>query len=164
MTQPAFGIPGVTPTNPYGQDFAIVLVNGVLDFLPTMGTTTGRTLLVQSIICRQTTPTGSVIDCPNDCFDVRDWISEGMTTAQLANLGTAVSNELQKDTRLTSVYVAATFNFATGQLSLAEKFTSGYGPFSFTLAISQVTGALLLQNLSTPIANVAGSTGSNSLT
>src|SRR5271154_1730693 len=98
-------IPGVTPTNPYGQDFAIVIVGGVLDFLPTMGLATGRTLLQQSLICRQTTPTGSVVDCPNDCFDVRDWISEGMTAQQLAQIGTTISNELMKDQRVSMANV-----------------------------------------------------------
>ena len=48
MTQPA-PIPGVTSTNPYGQDFAIILVNGVLDFQPTMGIVIGRALLAQSL-------------------------------------------------------------------------------------------------------------------
>jgi len=153
-------IPGTSRSNPYGQDFAIVLVNGVLDFQPTMGLATGRTLLVQSLICRQTTPTGSVIDCPNDCFDVRDWISEGMTVAQIAQLGTSVSNELLKDQRLLTATVNTSFNFSTSVLTLQESFTSSYGPFSFTLSIDNVTGALLLQNLSSPIVTPAGSTGS----
>lgn len=160
MTSPAT-IPGVTPSNPYGQDFAIVLVNGVLDFTPTMTLATGRALLVQSLISRQTTPTGSVIDCPNDCFDVRDWIGEGKTPAQINQLGTSVTNELLKDQRVLSCQVVATFNYATGMLSLAESFTSSYGPFSFVLAVNQVTGALLLQNLSSPITFPSGSTGAD---
>lgn len=159
MTNPVT-IPGVTPSNPYGQDFRIVLVNGVLDFTPTMTLATGRDLLVQSLICRQTTATGSVIDCPNDCFDVRDWIGEGRTVSQLNQLGTSVQNELLKDQRVLSCRVQATFNFATSQLFLAESFTSSYGPFSFVLAVNQVTGALLLQNLSSPITFPSGSTGS----
>lgn len=153
-------IPGVTASNPYGQDFRIVLVNGVLDFVPTMTLATGRDLLVQSLICRQTTPTGSVIDCPNDCFDVRDWIGEGKTPAQINQLGTSVTNELLKDQRVLSCQVVSTYNFSTNMLSLAESFTSSYGPFSFVLAVNNVTGALLLQNLSSPITWPTGSTGS----
>lgn len=160
MTSPAT-IPGVTPANPYGQDFALVLVNGQLDFTPTMQLATGRALLIQSLISRQTTPTGSVIDCPNDCFDVRDWIGEGKTPAQLNQLGTSVTNELLKDQRVLSCQVKATFNYATSQLFLAESFTSGYGPFSFVLAVNNVTGALLLQNLAAPIVTPSGSTGSD---
>ena len=156
MTSPA-SIPGVTPSNPYGQDFAIVLNGGVLDFLPTMGLQTGRALLTQSLICRQTTPTGSVIDCPNDAFDVRDWISEGMTLAQLSQLGTSVSNELMKDQRVGSAIVQASYSLATSQVILNEAITSLYGPFSFVLGVNTVTGALLLQNLSSPITIPTGS-------
>jgi len=157
-------IPGVTPTNPYGQDFAIVIVGGVLDFLPTMGLATGRTLLQQSLICRQTTPTGSVVDCPNDCFDVRDWISEGMTAQQLAQIGTTISNELMKDQRVSMANVTATYSIQTAKLTLTEQITSLYGPFSFVLAVGSVTVELLNQNLSSPIQITIGSTGSGSLT
>jgi hypothetical protein len=157
MTQ---SIPGVTATNPYGQDFAIVLINGVLDFQPTMGLATGRTLLAQSLICRQTTPVGSVLDCPNDCFDIRDWISEGMTPAQISRLSQAVTNEILKDQRVTAANVQATFNVGTGKIVLTEQVSSGYGPFSFVLAVSNVTVELLSQNLSSPIVTPTGSTGS----
>ena len=153
-------IPGVTTTNPYGQDFALVLTNGVLDFQPTMGLATGRALLIQSLISRQTTAQGSVIDCPNDCFDVRDWIGEGKTPSQFNQLATSVQNELLKDQRVLSCVVTATFNFATSMLSLAEAFTTSLGPFSFVLSVNNVTGALLLQNLQQPITTPAGSTGS----
>jgi hypothetical protein len=153
-------IPGVTASNPYGQDLAIVLTNGVLDFQPTMGLATGRALLAQSLICRQTTPVGSVLDCPNDCFDVRDWISEGMTQSQLARLGQAVTNELLKDQRVTAANVQATYNVSTGKITLTEAIASGYGPFSFVLAVSSVTVELLSQNLSSPIVTPTGSTGS----
>jgi hypothetical protein len=155
-------IPGVTSSNPYGQDFALVLQNGVVDFQSNMGVTQGRALLAQSLICRQTTPAGSVIDCPNDAFDVRDWISEGMTTDQLSKLSQAVTNELLKDQRVTSAIITATFNFHTGQLILTEAIQSGYGPFSFVLAVSQVTVELLNQNLAQPLALPAGSTGATS--
>lgn len=154
-------IPGVNGANPFGQDFALVLTNGVLDFQPSMGLSSGRSLLIQSLLSRQTTGQGTVIDCPNDCFDVRDWISEGMTPAQLNQLGTSVSNELLKDQRLLSALVKAAYNFSTAQLNLSEAFQSAYGPFSFVLSVNQVTGALLLQNLSQPISIPAGSTGSD---
>jgi hypothetical protein len=159
MTQPAV-IPGVTAINPYGQDFAIVIVNGVLDFQPTMGLVQGRALLAQSLVCRQTTPVGSVLDCPNDCFDVRDWISEGMTQAQLSRLGTAVTNELLKDQRVSSANVQATYNAGTGKITLTEQVTSLYGPFALVLAVSAVTVELLSQNLPSPIPLTTGSTGS----
>lgn len=160
MTQST--IPGVTASNPYGQDFALVLQNGVLDFLPSMGLATGRQLLIQSLLSRQTTYTGSVLDCPNDCFDVRDWISEGMTPAQLSNLGTYVTNELMKDQRVRSATVKATYNASTSQLFLAESVVSSYGPFSFVLAVTNLTVQMLDQNLAAPIALTTGSTGATS--
>jgi hypothetical protein len=156
MTQ---SIPGVTATNPYGQDFAIVLTNGVLDFQPTMGLATGRALLAQSLICRQTTSVGSVLDCPNDCLDIRDWISEGMTPAQLSRLGQVVTNEILKDQRVTAANIKAAYNTANNQVILTEQIASGYGPFSFVLAVSNVTVQLLDQNLSSPIVTPTGSIG-----
>jgi hypothetical protein len=48
---------------------------------------------------------------------------------------------------------------ATNKLVLTEQIASGYGPFSFVLAVSNVTVELLSQNLSSPIVTPTGSTG-----
>src|ERR1700691_1066598 len=104
MTQPyPFPTP---PPSPYGIEFwigfapannATAAGYSILDADPAMRTTTGRQLLVQSLLCRQTTPRGSVIDCPNDCIDLRDYVAAGMTPSQIVQLYGTIQNELLKD-------------------------------------------------------------------
>jgi hypothetical protein len=138
----------MTQPDPFGVDFWIgPNASGQMDFDTTMRTVTGRDLLSQSLLCRQTTPTGSVIDNPQDCFDVRDWVSEGMTQAQLAALSQTITNELLKDQRVLDVQVKVAFNFATSRLDITEAFQSSYGPFTLTLSVSNVTVQLLNANL-----------------
>jgi hypothetical protein len=150
MTQPSTGYvaPGSAP-NPYGIEFWLGFIPGpgstVIDADPTMRVATGRQLLVQSLLCRQTTPVGSVIDCPNDCLDIRDSLSDGMTAADIMALASTVQNELQKDQRVISATVTGTFMNST--LTLVESIQSGYGPFQLVLSVSGVTVQLLNANL-----------------
>ena len=76
MTQPAspYGVTLWTGVNQFGQ----------LDVDATGLLVTGVQLVAQRLVLRQTTPQDSCADAPNDCFDVRDWLSSGMTDAQVA--------------------------------------------------------------------------------
>ena len=60
---------------------------------------------------------------------------------------------------MTSATVVAQYNANTGRITLTENITSGYGPFSLVLSISNVNVTLLSQNLSSPIPLTTGSTG-----
>jgi hypothetical protein len=143
------------PQNPYGLDFWIGFAPGpnknagntLLDADPSMRTVTGRALLVQSLLCRQTTPRGSVIDCPNDCINLVDYVSAGMTAAAISQLYGTIQNELRKDQRVFSATVTGSYSFQTSTLTLNEAIQSGYGPFSLVLAVSSVTVTLLNANL-----------------
>jgi hypothetical protein len=143
------------PQNPYGLDFWIGFAPGpnknagntLLDADPSMRTVTGRALLVQSLLCRQTTPRGSVIDCPNDCINLVDYVSAGMTAAAISQLYGTIQNELRKDQRVFSATVTGSYSFPTATLTLNESIQSGYGPFSLVLAVSSVTVTLLNANL-----------------
>jgi hypothetical protein len=146
MTQPA----GTTIQNPYGIDFWIgPNATGQLDADPSMRTTTGRGLLSQSLLCRQTTPRGSVVDCPNDCLDIRDMVSSGMTQAQITALASQIQQELLKDQRVSGAIVTATFSNATSTLTITEQIQSGYGPFTLVLAVTSLTVKILDANLPT---------------
>lgn len=139
----------MTTSNPYGTDIGIFpnpAANGAYDVDLGMSEVTGRALLVQRLIKRQTTPLGSVIDSPNDCMDVRGWVSSDVTQLQLQALAGGLKTELLKEEAITNVVVMFSFNSATKALTITENFTSGYGPFTLTLNVSQVTLAILLDN------------------
>ena len=139
-------------SNPFGTDFAIIgAPNGALDADPAFRLQTGRALLAQRLLCRLSTPRGSVIDCPNDCIDLRDSLSDGMTTAQISALGSSVQQELLKDQQVTAVTVSGTYSFAAASLILTIGVMSGAGPFTMVLLVSKVTVQLLNSNLSTPL-------------
>ncbi len=128
MTQsaPAFGSTLAMCTN----------LNGEWDCDPTGRMATGRDVLSQRLINRQTTPLGSVIDSPNDCFDVSDWLSANMTDGQVAQLPGQIHTELLKDQEVQSLTVTVNYNPATSTLILTENIISGYGPFSLTITVT----------------------------
>lgn len=133
MTQPAsaYGVTLWTGVNQFGQ----------LDVDPTGVLVTGINLVAQRLVLRQTTPLGSCADAPNDCFDLRDWLSSGMTDAQVAQLPGQVQAELQKDAAVQSASVSLTFTPSTSTLVLTENVQSAAGPFALVLTVtpSQVT-------------------------
>jgi hypothetical protein len=122
--------------NPFGNDMAIVSQGGMLDLLPAMNDITGLQVLIQSVVMRQTTPTGSCIWVPNDCLSVPEMLSKGMTQAQLNQIGPAITSELQKDQRIITANVKATFDFASSTLTLVEVIQSTLGPFTLTLTLT----------------------------
>ena len=125
------------PANPWGNDMALTVgPSGQLDLEPTMRDVTGIQVLVQSLVARQTTATGSVLAVPDDCFDVRDWISKGMTTSEINQLGPQVEAELLKDERVQTVSVTAQFSLQTSTLILTELIRSAFGPFKLVLTLT----------------------------
>lgn len=141
MTQPAspYGVTLWTGVNQFGQ----------LDVDATGLLVTGVQLVAQRLVLRQTTPQDSCADAPNDCFDVRDWLSSGMTDAQVAQLPAQVQSEIQKDQAVQSASVSVMLTPSTATLILTESVQSAAGPFTLTLTVtpsqvsflvSQITG------------------------
>lgn len=139
------------PTNPYGTDFWLGSASPTapLDFDPSMRLTTGRQLLSQNIVSRLSTARGTVIDCPNDCYDVRDLLSDGMTQSQINALFGQVQQEIEKDQRVQSASVTGSYSAQTSTLTLSIAIQSLYGPFPLTLAITAVSVSILDANLPT---------------
>lgn len=138
MTQ---GVP-----NPYGIDLqSLPNSQGVVDLDPGMIEGSGRMLLAQSLVRRFTTPRGSVIDAPNDCLDVRSFLSAGFTQAQINGLSGTLKAEAEKDERVVNADVQATYQPSTRALTITMAIQSGYGPFSLTLSLinGQVTVSVL---------------------
>jgi hypothetical protein len=146
-------VPFPAAPNPYGIEFWMGFTptpNGVftqLDADPSLRTTTGRYLLVQSLLCRQTSPRGSYIDCPNDCIDIRALVGAGMTPAAILQLYASIQSELLKDQRVTTAIVTGSYSYQTAGLTINEAITSAYGPFTMVLNVSSVTVTLLNANL-----------------
>jgi hypothetical protein len=127
------------PTLPYGSCLATLpSLTAVLDLTPDMQVATGRAVLAQSLIRRQTTPRGSVITSPNDCIAVQQLLSAGMTQAALAALAGAIRQELLKDQRVNAVSVTISLS-PTNVATISEQIQSSTGPFSLTLTLTNGT-------------------------
>lgn len=138
MTQPL-------PNLPFGTDLATITAsNGVGDLDVGMAEVTGRTLLAQRLARRLTTPRGSVIDAPNDCVDIRLFMSTVSTPQGISATQGSVQNELQKDQGVLSATVAVAYSIQTSIMSITIQVQSAYGPFSLTLAVSAVTISILV--------------------
>lgn len=129
----------------FGKDLKTVVdANGNVDITPGMLESTGRAVLAERLVRRQTTPKGSVQGSPNDCFDVRDFLSKEMDQTQLSQLKGVIRQELLKDPGCLDVVVTMTFN--QGKLTIREQVTSSAGPFVLTIAITDLTLDVLLTN------------------
>jgi hypothetical protein len=141
MTQPA-----MTQPNPFGNALWTGTNSmGQIDMDPAIRRVTGRDVLSQSLVRRQTTPLGSVVDSPNDCFDIRDWLSLEQTPAQIAQLQHVIQQELLKDQRVYACTAIVTYSGS--MLTVVETIQSSYGPFTLTLSVSQVTLSVLVGNM-----------------
>lgn len=140
----------ILPPNPFGTDlFVGPNAAGTLDLDPVGRLVSGRDVLSQRLICRQTTPRGTVIDVPNSCFDVRGWMSQGLTSTQLSQLAGNIKAELMQDEGVTSAAVTVNYNTETSKLVIVESIESTYGPLKLTLTIDKLTGQLLVSDQGT---------------
>ncbi len=129
MTQPA--------SLPYGSCLATLPnQNGTIDLTPDMRMATGRDVLSQSLVRRQTTPRGSVLTSPNDCLDIRQLLGAGQSQAQLQALASTIRTELLRDQRVNSAQVTITVDTATGKTTIAEQIQSSLGLFTLTIALT----------------------------
>lgn len=136
MTQPAspFGVTIPMAVNQFGE----------WDIDPTGRTVSGRDVLSQRLINRQTTPQGTCIDAPNDCLDVRDLLSDGLTVSGIKRLPALLSTELLKDQGVLGCNVQVSYNAATSTLTIVEQIQSAFGPFSLTLSVTSANVSVLV--------------------
>ncbi len=119
--------------------------NGQIDLTPDFQVATGIQVLAQSLIRRQTTPRGSVITSPNDCIDVRQFLSKGVSSQQTAALAQSIRAELLRDQRVLACSVNITLNTATGAMVIAETVQSSVGPFTLTLTLTAGSISAIVQ-------------------
>lgn len=110
-----------------------------LNFTPA----TGLQVYLQSLICRLTTPHGSVMGCPNDCLDVRDFVGAGLTQTGVQRAQAEVNAQVQRDERTLTSDTRASYDTAVKKLTIAITGTTAAGPFKLTLEVDQVTVSIL---------------------
>src|SRR5258708_5265369 len=69
------------------------------DLNPTGRLVRGTELLAQAVHHRLRTPRGACLDAPDDGLDLAEYLSNGMTPAQLAAIPGEIRSELLKDER-----------------------------------------------------------------
>lgn len=102
----------------------------------------GRTALAQALLRRWTTDRGQLIDDPNYGDNLENYINDDMSIADIAKAQQAAVNEALKDERVVDCTSIASFD-DSGVLTLEFTITDGDGPFSLTLAVTDVTVDLL---------------------
>jgi hypothetical protein len=151
MTQPAL-IPNV-----FGSDLACLFTGtGVGDLTPTMQEVTGPPVVAQRLLCRLTTPRGSVLDSPNDCIDIRGYVRASVTPAEVQAMQSQILGEIQKEQCLQTATVSVgEFLLVEAQLqvTITISVTTAKGPFTLTLLTSAVTVTALLNGA--PLGTVA---------
>lgn len=124
----------------FGRDLKTVVdANGNVDITPGGLESTGRAVLSERLVRRMTTPRGSVIDAPNECFDVRDWLSKEFNAQTMSQLRATVRQEMLNDVGVLDCTVQATFDNAAKKLTVRVSIRSSDGPFILTVTIGQLT-------------------------
>jgi hypothetical protein len=129
MTQPA--------PNVFGYDLSCVN-----DLDPGMAEVGGITVLAQALARRLITPRGQLIDDPNYGYDLNGFLNDDIDPIQdPPRIAAGIDLELQKDERVFSSTSQVTF--ATNVITTTTQVLSALGPFTFVLAVSNVTAQLL---------------------
>jgi phage baseplate assembly protein W len=103
----------------------------------------GKTALAQAIARRLTTPRGGLFYDTNYGTDLRLYLNEGMTSEAQSRIKAAIESECRKDERVASATADVTFNAAAQSLAVSISLSIASGPFTLTLAVTQLTVALL---------------------
>jgi hypothetical protein len=115
------------------------------DIDPLLADVTADALMVQVCIRRLYTRKGSLLSDPTaNTLDVRDFLSGSIADGDLPRIQALCSDALLDDQRIFTADVVAKFNTVTRVLTLRIVGTGATGPFSLTLAVTNVTVQLLV--------------------
>lgn len=134
-------------TADFGSDFS-----AVDDLDANLSVVSGRTCLIQALLRRISTPRGALFYAPDYGIDIGAFVN---TTSDPRVIEAAVESEILTDERVNNARATVTVTDPADQSVTGGKaFTielsleTDDGPFTLTLTIDQVTGALLLQEVS----------------
>jgi phage baseplate assembly protein W len=108
----------------------------VYDVDPNWAEVTGRLGLAQALARRLVTTHGSLIDDPDYGIDVREWINDDVSIADVQRLARTVEAEMLKDERVQRSQAVAVF--VGDKLTLTIKIWDAAGPFKLVLQVSDV--------------------------
>ena len=114
------------------------------DLNPLLIDVTGTDLMNQVALHRWMGRTGSLLSNPVDnTIDVRDFVSAGITPADLPRIRGQAAAALTGDQRIYSATVAASYDPKTNTLTLNGVGVGSDGPFNLTVAVTSVTVELI---------------------
>ena len=114
----------------------------------------GRPSLLNNLVRRLTTPTGSLPDDPTYGIDIRRFLSAGLTPGGVNRLRGLIVDQVGADPLVQSVDDVA-FLFSQGFFQITIAVTDAQGPFDLVLLVDELTVSLLNEG-STAAAPVAG--------
>ena len=110
------------------------------------GLASGLTNLANALLCRLTTPLGTLDDHPGYGYDVRDLLLSDLSPAELDAARSAIEAQLEDDDRVLSAKATLALDISTGVLTMDLDIEGADGPFSLVLAVSQVSAEVLSIN------------------
>jgi len=114
-----------------------------LDISETGDMVSGFDLLAQAVLIRLSTGR-TVIDAPEDGIDLTDYLSRGMTAAQLASLKSTIESEILKDERFLAARATVTTIGATAEeIHVSLELDTDAGPFTLVLGAAEAGVAIL---------------------
>ncbi len=102
----------------------------------------GFRVVGEAIYRRWTTPRGRLIGYPNYGTDLTAFINDDMSKRDIAAMNAALQAEALKDERVTGATVTSTLD-SDGLLTVVGVFDTGQGPFTLTIAASDVSVKIL---------------------
>jgi hypothetical protein len=101
----------------------------------------------EAVVRRLSTPRGRLVDAPDYGFDIRGMLNRGTPVAQLQSLNDPIRSEVEKDDRIDSALVNASY---LDQATLRVEITitaadPALGVFTLTLAVTD--GAVLAETI-----------------
>jgi phage baseplate assembly protein W len=102
----------------------------------------GRTALAQALFRRWTTDRGTLIDDPNYGTNLSDYINDDLGPGDVAKIRAAAESEALKDERVLDITSIGELT-QEGVLNLTFTIVDAAGPFTLTVAVSDVTVDLL---------------------
>jgi hypothetical protein len=125
-------------TQDFGQDFSTFP-----DLSGGMALLKGGRVLSEALLRRFSTNRGELPFHPDFGFNLRDFLSEGLTDEQLFYLKASMEAEAEKDERIDQAVVDLTFNRSTQALTARLRLLTAVGPYSLTLLVTQLRTELL---------------------